>query len=390
MWPSTASRSPSRSARCSSPLVSASSGSSGRWATATSRSSSCAGLGQPLDAEHQGVAQRVRRRAAAVEAGGEQLLAVQRVAAGAGPQPLQQLGLRRRAEDVRQLVGQLGVRERLERDPAGARVSLELGQQRPQRVAAVHLVRPVGADDEHALGLQAASQERERRARRAVRPVQVLDQQQHRLAGRARPAARAGPRTAAPARRPRCRTRPARARGARPGSSGATAARTGSVSAGSPERASGRSAATSGTYGSSLSPRSTQSPASTSASPSGARCSNSSQQARLADARVAGHEGQRRSPVGGVGQRGLELRQFGGAADQAGARDPGAHLAAVSALSSSSAQELMQYRMPPASRGPSSKRWPRWPPHACTRPRCGPCPKSGRAAARRPRRPSAR
>src|SRR4051812_320705 len=61
------------------------------------------------------------------------------------------------------------------------------------------------------------------------------------------------------------------------GISGATAARTGSVSAGSPVRASGRSAATSGTYGSSLSPRSTQSPVSTSAPLSRARsCSSAS------------------------------------------------------------------------------------------------------------------
>ena len=33
------------------------------------------------------------------------------------------------------------------------------------------------------------------------------------------------------------------------------------------------------------------------------------------------------------------------------------------AASSSSAQLLMQYRMPPRSAGPSSKTWPRWPPH---------------------------
>ena len=183
MWPSTASRSPSRSARGSSPLVSRQQRIVGPLGDGDEPQQLLRRLGQPLHPQHQRVAQRVRRRAAAVEAGGEQLLAVQRVAARAGPQPLQQLGLRRRAEDVRQLVGQLGARERLERDPAGARVALELGQQRPQRVAAVHLVRPVGGDDQHALGLQAAAQERQRRARRAVRPVQVLDQQQHRLAG---------------------------------------------------------------------------------------------------------------------------------------------------------------------------------------------------------------
>ena len=41
--------------------------------------------------------------------------------------------------------------KRLERDARGASVALELGQQRAQRVAAVQLVGAVGADDEHAL-----------------------------------------------------------------------------------------------------------------------------------------------------------------------------------------------------------------------------------------------
>ena len=56
--------------------------------------------------------------------------------------------------------------------------ALELGQQRAQRVAAVQLVGAVGGDDEHALGAQAAGQEGEEGARRAVGPVQVLDRQQ--------------------------------------------------------------------------------------------------------------------------------------------------------------------------------------------------------------------
>ena len=158
----------------------ASSGWSVRWPTATSRRISCAGSDRLLDAQHQRVAQRVGRRAAAVEPGGEQLLAVQRVAARARPQPLQQVGLGRRAEDVGELVGELLAGQRLERDAAGARVALDLGQQRAQRVAAVQLVGPVGADQEHALGHQAARQEGERRPRRAIGPVQVLDQQQHR------------------------------------------------------------------------------------------------------------------------------------------------------------------------------------------------------------------
>ena len=83
------------------------------------------GLGQPLHPQHQCVAQRVRRGAAAVEPRGQQLLAEQGVAARTRPQPLQQVGVGRVAEDVGQLLGQLVARERLERDAAGARVELD-------------------------------------------------------------------------------------------------------------------------------------------------------------------------------------------------------------------------------------------------------------------------
>src|SRR3954467_508834 len=44
----------------------------------------------------------------------------------------------------------------------------------------------------------------------------------------------------------------------------------------------------------------------------------------------------------------------------------------------SRAEELMQYRRPPASRGPSSNTWPRWPPQRLqtTSERIIPCEKS--------------
>ena len=70
---------------------------------------------------------------------------------------------------------ELLARERAQLDAAVARVALELGQQRAQRVAAVQLVRAVGRDDEHALLAEAARQVDEERAGRAVGPVQVLD-----------------------------------------------------------------------------------------------------------------------------------------------------------------------------------------------------------------------
>ena len=60
-------------------------------------------------------------------------------------------------------------------DAAVARVALELGEQRPQRMASVQLVRPVGRDHEDALAAQRARQVDQEGARRAIGPVQVLD-----------------------------------------------------------------------------------------------------------------------------------------------------------------------------------------------------------------------
>ena len=105
---------------------------------------------QALDPQHQRVAQRRRQRAAAVEAGRQQLLGEQRVALRAREQPAEQVLARGAAEDVGELLGQLGARQRVQLDAAGAGVALELGQQRPQRVAAVQLVGPVAGDDQHA------------------------------------------------------------------------------------------------------------------------------------------------------------------------------------------------------------------------------------------------
>ena len=136
------------------------------------------GLGQALRAEHQRVAQRRRQRGAAVRARGDQLLGEQRVALRAAVQPVDQPGIGRLVEDVRQLGGELGAGERREVDAAVAGVALDLGQQRAQRMAAVHLVGAVGDDRQHALRRHRAGEEGEERPRRAVRPVDVLEQQQ--------------------------------------------------------------------------------------------------------------------------------------------------------------------------------------------------------------------
>jgi hypothetical protein len=85
-------------------------------------------LGEPLEAQHEGVPQRLRGCAATVETGGQELLGVERVALRAREHPHQQLLAGCGAEDVGERLG-------------------EEGGERP---------------------------------RRAVRPVQVLDDERHR------------------------------------------------------------------------------------------------------------------------------------------------------------------------------------------------------------------
>ena len=277
------------------------------------------GRREPLDAQHQRVAQRVRRGAPAVRARGEQLLAEQRVAAGPGPQPIEQLGRRRRAEDVGELVGELVALQRAQDDPPGAGVALELGQQATQRVAAVQLVGPVGGDDEHALAREAAGEERERRARRAGRPVQVLDHEQHRALAAERvqqrqqaleqarlPGVAGAGHVVVPAAQSRQQRRDGRAhvvgeRGV-PGAGeraqrgderqvGQLALAEVDAVAGEHERAGLARAAL-----------------------------DLGEQPRLADPRLAGEEHERRAPVGGVRERRLERGELGVAADQPDAR----------------------------------------------------------------------
>ncbi len=90
-----------------------------------------------------------------------------------------ELVARRLPEDVRQRLDELGAIERLELDPVRAVQAVELGQQRTQRMAAVELVGPVAEHQHHALAAQAADEEVDERARRAVGPVEVLEHEDH-------------------------------------------------------------------------------------------------------------------------------------------------------------------------------------------------------------------
>src|SRR3954469_12309730 len=124
------------------------------------------GIAELLEADHQRVAEVLGQRAAAVDAGGEQLLHEKRVALAARVQTLDEVAGRSRAEDVLERRGQLVARQALHRDAPDRRVALDLGEQRAQRVAAVHLVEAVGEDDEHALAAERVGEEGDERARR--------------------------------------------------------------------------------------------------------------------------------------------------------------------------------------------------------------------------------
>ena len=101
--------------------------------TATARAARPAWVAEPLDPQHERVAQALRRRAAAVERGRQQLLDVQRVAVRAHQQPVDQVRSRRLTEDVGQRFRELSTVERLELEPAAA---VEPCRARPAAAAA--------------------------------------------------------------------------------------------------------------------------------------------------------------------------------------------------------------------------------------------------------------
>ena len=278
------------------------------------------GLPEALDAHHQRVPQRRRQRAAPVEPRGEQLLGEQRVALAAAEEARDELRVGVGAEDVGELLGELVLGQRLERDPARARVALELGQDGTQRMAAVQLVGPVRRDDEHALGPQAAGEERQERARRAVGPVDVLDPEDERLLLAEAVEQReqrleqlrlgelgAGRRArAVPQLREQRPELPARGR---PDSSSRT---------GSRSRASPRRTPTIGAYGSSSPPSSTQSPHSTRAPRSRASAASAPSRRDFPTPDSPAMNASDGRPSAASDERGAELGELGAAPDETG------------------------------------------------------------------------
>ncbi len=85
------------------------------------------------------------------------------------------------------MLGELGAVERAQVEPVHPPATIELGQERAQRMPAVELVGAVGGDDHDPLGAQVAHQEREEIAGRAIRPVQILEHEQQRAVSRRAP-----------------------------------------------------------------------------------------------------------------------------------------------------------------------------------------------------------
>ena len=114
---------------------------------------------------------------------GEQLLGEERVAA----RPAMDRVEERRAQvvtgDRPQLVGDLHRVERQQRDPLHAADSLQLGEERQQGMPPVELVRAVAEHQGHPRVPQVPDQEAEEVARRAVRPVKILDDEDDRRRG---------------------------------------------------------------------------------------------------------------------------------------------------------------------------------------------------------------
>ncbi len=97
--------------------------------------------------------------------------------------PLDQLRRRRRPADPGELGGHLGPAEAGQLEALDPAAAVQLGQERPQRVAAVQLVAAVGHHQQQPAPAQVADEEGEQVAGGAVGPVQVLHDQDGRALG---------------------------------------------------------------------------------------------------------------------------------------------------------------------------------------------------------------
>ena len=138
---------------------------------------------EPRDAREQDLDHRPRTLGVL---GGEQLLDEQRVAPGPAPDPVEDARRRVAARDQRQLAAHGVAVQAVELDDDRRRRPLELPEPGEDRVAAREVVDAAREDDREALGREVPRQEREQVARRAVDPVDVLDDEHDRPGRRQR------------------------------------------------------------------------------------------------------------------------------------------------------------------------------------------------------------
>ena len=234
----------------------------------------------------------------------------------------------------------VGRQQAAQLDAPRLRRALQDGQQRAQRVTAVQLVGAVAERDQHALVGEVAPQEREEVARRAVGPVDVLDDQDDRGV-----AAEAVDRRQQRLEEPRLRLAVGFAALMIACGRAAVAARV--VQAGQQRRQlvarGGRKLQQRGVPGADQRPQGADQRrvgqlavakldalAAEHARAIVARLARQlAQQPRLADARLAGHERQRRAARVGVAHGLHERRELVVAADQAAADGGGGHIASL-------------------------------------------------------------
>ena len=138
-------------------------------------------VGEALDAAEEHVGQGVGQGDVGPDgAGRDQLLGEERVALGTGQDPVDHGRRDRLAGDGLEVLGQLGPAEGGELDPLQVGEADQLGQQRPQGMAAVQLVGAVAGHQGDPAPAQGPDQEGQQVAGGAVGPVEVLDHQQQR------------------------------------------------------------------------------------------------------------------------------------------------------------------------------------------------------------------
>ena len=148
--------------------------------TATTRSARCAASGQRVDAREHDVAQRLGHDVRAHLLGREQLFGEEGVSVRAFERLVDELARGGFAADGRDQLGDLVTVEAREIEAVRGTRTVELGEHRPERMAAVEVVGAERADHEHARVAQVAREEHEEVTRRVIGPVQVFEHEQRR------------------------------------------------------------------------------------------------------------------------------------------------------------------------------------------------------------------